>query len=74
MWPGRALGGAAVLAACDEQGRQYRQPDGDGWVERDDRVVRTLSTTGWAGLIWSHLGDLSAEALDARIRAERKGP
>ena len=70
IWSGGAMDAAAVLTAYDEQVRQRPEPDGDGWVERDDRVVRVLSTNGWAGLIWSRLGDLGRDELDARIASE----
>lgn len=70
IWSGGAMDATAVLTAYDEQVRQRPEPDGDGWVERDDRVIRVVSTNGWAGLIWSRLGDLGPEALDARIAGE----
>lgn len=60
----------AVLTAYDEQVRQRPEPDGDGWVERDAHVVRTLSAKGWAGLVWSRLGDLRPDEVDARIADE----
>lgn len=52
----------AVLAAFDRQIR--RQPTADPpdrWVERDDRIVR-CGGRGWAGVTWSDLDELTADA------------
>ncbi|HEY1518901.1 MAG TPA: hypothetical protein VGF91_20900 [Solirubrobacteraceae bacterium] len=52
----------AVLAAFDRQIR--RQPAAtppDGWVEREDRIVR-CGGRGWAGVTWSDLDELTADA------------
>lgn len=55
----------AVLAAYDEQVR--RQPDGP--VERDNGVIRCVSSDGWSGVIWSDLDEVSADdAITAQIR------
>jgi len=56
-----------VLAAFDEQIRRHPEPDvPDGYVERDDIVVRTLSAVdGWCGVTWSDLDTVSANAVIA---------
>lgn len=56
-----------VLAAFDEQIRRNPEPDGpDGFVERDDNVVRTLSAgDGWCGVTWSDLDSVSADGFIA---------
>jgi GNAT superfamily N-acetyltransferase len=54
----------AVLAAFDEQVR--RNPATEGRVERDDRVVRSVSGAGgWNGVTWSDLDEGSADAVIA---------
>ncbi len=57
----------AVLAAFNEQMRRHPQPDGpDAHIERDDNVVRSVSTgDGWAGVTWSELNDANADAVIA---------
>lgn len=59
-----------MRAAYDEQVRREPGAGGDGWVERDDRVVRALSRDGWAGVVWSDLGGLTPAEVDARIVGE----
>jgi GNAT superfamily N-acetyltransferase len=58
----------AVLAAFDRQIR--RQPTADrpdGWVEREDRIVR-CGGGGWAGVTWSDLDETTAdETIAAQI-------
>jgi GNAT superfamily N-acetyltransferase len=55
----------AVLTAFDEQVRRRPQP-GDGRIEDDGDVVRSVSTgDGWNGVEWS---DLDGSDADARIR------
>jgi GNAT superfamily N-acetyltransferase len=57
----------AVLAAFDEQvRRQPESAESEDRVERDGRVVRTVSAAGgWNGVIWSGLDELSADAVIA---------
>jgi GNAT superfamily N-acetyltransferase len=57
----------ALLAAFDEQVRRRPLP-GDGHVEDDGDVVRTISAgDGWNGVEWTALTPANA---DARIRAQ----
>lgn len=52
----------AVLAAFDRQIRRQPTADPPGrWVERDDRIVR-CGGRGWAGVTWSDLDELTADA------------
>ena len=57
----------AVLAAYDEQIRRHPAPAApDGRIERDDRVVRSISgTDGWTGVTWSDADRASADAVIA---------
>jgi ribosomal protein S18 acetylase RimI-like enzyme len=57
----------AVLAAFDEQVRRRPQSTEAGdRVERDDRVVRVVSTAGgWHGVIWSGMDDRNVDAVIA---------
>ncbi|WP_285636087.1 GNAT family N-acetyltransferase [Actinoallomurus iriomotensis] len=58
---------AAVLAAFDEQVRRRPRP-GDGHVEDDGDVVRTVSAgDGWNGVDWTALTSANADAV---IRAQ----
>jgi GNAT superfamily N-acetyltransferase len=58
---------AAVLAAFDEQVRRRPQV-GDGQVEDDGDVVRTVSAgDGWSGVEWT---DLTSANANAAIRAQ----
>lgn len=59
----------AVLAAFDEQVRRQPKPDGpDGRIEREDGVVRCVSSAdGWCGVTWS---DLAAASGDDAIAAQ----
>ena len=59
----------AVLATFDAQIRRHPQPDlPDGYVEHDDDVTRSMSPRdGWAGVTWS---DLDAVIADAVIAAQ----
>jgi len=54
----------AVLVAFDEQVRRHPEPDApDGRVEREDRVIRSMSGgDGWLGVTWSALDEVSADA------------
>jgi len=55
-----------VLAAFDEQVRRHPAPDApDGFIERDDHVIRSISRDGWNGVIWSDLDYASADAVIA---------
>jgi GNAT superfamily N-acetyltransferase len=54
----------AVLAAFDEQIRRHPEPDGH--VERERRVVRSISAgDGWTGVTWSDLDAASADTVIA---------
>jgi ribosomal protein S18 acetylase RimI-like enzyme len=54
----------AVLAAFDEQIRRRPQADAHTQVEREDGVVRSVSTgDGWSGVTWSDLDAMSADAV-----------
>jgi ribosomal protein S18 acetylase RimI-like enzyme len=56
----------AVLAAYDEQIRRHPAPGPDALIERDERVVRSISVAdGWAGVTWSDLDESSADAVIA---------
>jgi GNAT superfamily N-acetyltransferase len=62
------MDGRAVRAAFDRQIRRQPVPDPpDGWVERDDRIVRR-GGRGWAGVTWSDLDETTAdETIAAQI-------
>ena len=64
FWSADTMDPDAVLAAYDEQIRRRPDPEGAGVVERDARVVRTLSS-GWGGVTWSDLDDAVADAVIA---------
>jgi ribosomal protein S18 acetylase RimI-like enzyme len=57
----------ALLAAFEEQVRRRPQSaEPQGRVERDDRVIRTVSPAGgWNGVVWSGLDERSADAVIA---------
>ena len=57
----------AVLTAFDEQVRRHPAPEGpDEYVERGDRVVRSVAGDGgWAGVVWSDLEGVDADAVIA---------
>jgi ribosomal protein S18 acetylase RimI-like enzyme len=67
LWLAIRVDRRAVLAAFDEQIRRHPVPDApDGYVERDDGVVRCISgADGWAGVTWCDLGRASADTVIA---------
>ncbi len=55
-----------MLAAFDEQVRRHPAPDApDGFIERDDHVIRSISRDGWNGVIWCDLDRVSVDAVIA---------
>jgi GNAT superfamily N-acetyltransferase len=54
---------AAVLAAFDQQIRREAGPEGEGVIERDKGIVRSVSDSdGWNGVRWSDLADADADS------------
>lgn len=64
FWSSSVMDSQAVLAAFDEQIRRRPRPDVHTHVERQDGVVRSVSTGegGWSGVTWSDLDEVSADA------------
>ncbi|MDQ2757070.1 MAG: GNAT family N-acetyltransferase [Actinomycetota bacterium] len=66
----------AARAAYDQHLRRNPTASPGEVVERDARVVRIMWEGGWAGVLWSDLGGLSPDEVDAAVAAEvaRFGP